>query len=84
MFSFSHGECVKPQKGSLQNKMYLNFIFKGCLFLLKDFNQSSELKTIATHRISVLRRLRIDSVIRKLVRKQGINIYTALRRFRKI
>ena len=84
MFSFSHRECVKLQKDSLQNRMYLNSIFKGFLFVLKYFNQSSELTTIATQRISVLLRLRKDFVIRKLVRKQGINIHTALRRFRKI
>ena len=54
--------------------------------MLKDFNQSKELKTIAkkslhftcsSHRISVLLRLRRDSVIRKLARVQGINIDAA-------
>ena len=35
-------------------------------------------------RISVLLRLRRDFVLRKLVRKQWINIHAALRRFRKM
>ena len=39
-FLFSHRECNSLQKGSLRNKMYLNYIFKGCFFLFKDFDQS--------------------------------------------
>ena len=29
MFSFLRRECINLPKGSLQNKMYLNFTFKG-------------------------------------------------------
>lgn len=33
----------KPRKGSLQNKMHLNSISKGCVFfLVKDFDQSEK------------------------------------------
>ena len=39
MFSFSRSEWINLQKGSLQNKMYVNFISKGCLFVLKDVDQ---------------------------------------------
>ena len=47
MFLFSHGECRKLQEGRLRNKMHLHSIFKGCFYVLKDFDQSQELKTIA-------------------------------------
>ena len=40
MFSFLHRECMNLQKSSSQKKMYLNFILKGCFFVLKDFDQS--------------------------------------------
>jgi len=40
MFSFYN-------EGRLRNKMYLHSPLKGCFFVLKDFDQSQELKTIA-------------------------------------
>ena len=40
MFSFSHGECIILQKGSLWNKMSLHSIFERCVSVLKDFDQS--------------------------------------------
>ena len=79
MFSFLHRECVNLQKGSLRN----NSIHKGrFLCVLRDFNQSYVLKTIAKKsRISVLLRLRRNFVMGTLVRKQGIQKHDALRRF---
>ena len=47
MFSFSRRECINLQKGSLRKKMYLNSTFKGCVFVLKHFDQSQELQTMA-------------------------------------
>ena len=47
MFSFLRRECIKLQKGSLRKKMYLNSTFKECIFVLKHFDQSQELQTIA-------------------------------------
>ena len=84
MFSFSHRECVKLQKDSLQNKMYLNSIFERGFVCVKRFQPIIRVENNSHTWISVLRRLRIDFVIRKLVRKQVINIHTALRTFRKI
>ena len=46
MFSFSHRECINLHEGRLHNKMHLHFTLKG-FFVLKDFDQSQELKTIA-------------------------------------
>ena len=43
MFSFLLRECINLHEGRLRNKMHL----KGCFFVLKDFDQSQELKTIA-------------------------------------
>ena len=40
MFSLSHIECLNLQKGRLGNNMFLNSIFKGCLFVFKDLDQS--------------------------------------------
>ena len=47
MFSFLRRECINLQKGSLRKKMYLNSTFKGCIFVLKHFDQSQELQTMA-------------------------------------
>ena len=47
MFSFLHRECINLHEGSLRNKMHLHSTLKGCLFVLKDFDQSQELKRIA-------------------------------------
>ena len=87
----------KPTKCSLRNKLYSNSILKGvCFFLCLKISTNDNLKlqtkaeksrynfTCSSHRISVLLRRRRDFVTRKLVRKQTINIHTALRRFRKI
>ena len=93
IFSLSHRECLTLQKGGVGNKMYLNSILKGFFLCLKIWtNHRSSKKsprkvynfTCSSHRISVLLRLRRDFVIRKLIRKQGINIHAALRKFRKI
>ena len=47
MFSFLHREYINLQDGRLRNKMHLHSTLKGCFFdLLKDFDQSQELKTI--------------------------------------
>ena len=37
----------KPIEGRLRDKMDLHSIFKGCFYVLKDLDQSQELKTIA-------------------------------------
>ena len=47
MFSFLHRECINLREGRLRNKMHLHSFLKGCFFVLKDFDQSQELKTIA-------------------------------------
>ena len=47
MFSFLHRESVNLHEGRLRNKMHLHSTFKGCFFVLKDFDQSQEWKTIA-------------------------------------
>ena len=47
MFSFLHRECINLHEGRLRNKMHLPSILKGCFFVLKDFDQSQESKTIA-------------------------------------
>ena len=47
MFSFLRSECINLQKGCLRKKMYLNSTFKGCIFVLKHFDQSQELQTMA-------------------------------------
>ena len=47
MFSFLRRECINLQKGSLRKKMYSNSIFKGCIFVLKHFDQSQEFQTMA-------------------------------------
>ena len=47
MFSFLHRECINLHEGRLPNKMHLHSTLKGCFFVLKDFDQSQELKTIA-------------------------------------
>ena len=69
MFSFLHRECINLHEGRLRNKMHLHSTLKGCFFLLKDFDQSQELKRIAKkvynftcspHRISLLFKLRPD------------------------
>ena len=86
----------KPIKCSLRNKMYSNSILKGVFFVCLKISTNHNLKlqkiakksrynfTCSSHSISVLLRRRRDFVTRKLVRKQTINIHTALRRFRKI
>ena len=47
MFSFLHRECINLHEGRLRNKMHLHSTLKGCFSVLKDFDQSKELKTIA-------------------------------------
>ena len=47
IFSFLRRECINLQKGCLRKKMYLNSTFKGCIFVLKHFDQSQELQTMA-------------------------------------
>ena len=47
MFSFLRRECINLQKGCLRKKIYLNSTFKGCIFVLKHFDQSQELQTMA-------------------------------------
>ena len=47
MFSFLRRECINLQKGCLRKKMYLNSTFRGCIFVLKHFDQSQELQTMA-------------------------------------
>ena len=47
MFSFLHRECINLHEGRLRKKMHLHSTLKGCFFVLKDFDQSQELKTIA-------------------------------------
>ena len=48
MFSFLHRECINIHEGRLRNKMHLHSTLKGCFFLLlKYFDQSQKLKTIA-------------------------------------
>ena len=47
MFSFLRRECINLQIGSLRKKMYLNSTVKGCIFVLKHFDQSPELQTMA-------------------------------------
>ena len=46
MFLFLHIECINLHEGRLRNKMYLHSTLFGCFFVLKDFDQSQELKTI--------------------------------------
>ena len=47
MFSFLHRECINLHEGRLRDKIHLHSTLKGCLSVLKDFDQSQELKTIA-------------------------------------
>ena len=47
MFSFLNRECINLHEGRLRNKMHLHSTLKGRFFVLKDFDQSQELKTIA-------------------------------------
>ena len=47
MFSFLHRECINLHEGRLPNKMHLHSNLKECFFVLKDSDQSQELKTIA-------------------------------------
>ena len=47
MFSFLRRECINLHKGRLRYKMHLHSTLKGCNFVLKDFDRSQELKTIA-------------------------------------
>ena len=77
-FSFLHRECINQLEGRLRNKMHLHSTLKGCFFVLKDFDQSQELKTIVKkslqfymfpHRISLLFIHRPDFVIWKMVGK---------------
>ena len=51
MFSFIHRECVNQQQGRLRNKIHLHSIFKGCFYVLKDFEQSRKFKAIAQKRL---------------------------------
>ena len=47
MFSFLYRECINLHEGRLRNKIHLHSTLKGRFFVLKDFDQSEELKTIA-------------------------------------
>ena len=47
MLLFLHRECINLHEGRLRNKIHLHSTLKGCFFVLKDFDQSQELKTIA-------------------------------------
>ena len=47
MFLFLLRECINLHEGRLRNKMLLHSTLKGCFFVLKDFDRSQELKTIA-------------------------------------
>ena len=47
MFSFLHRECINLHEGRLRNKLHLHSSLKGCFLVLKDFDQSQELKTTA-------------------------------------
>ena len=47
MLSFLHRKCINVREGRLRNKMHLQSTLKECFFVLKDFDQSQELKTIA-------------------------------------
>ena len=67
---FTHN-MHKPTLRPFTQKMHLHSTLKGCIFVLKDFDQSQELKTKAKKRISLLFKLRPDFVIWKMVGKQG-------------
>ena len=54
MFSFLHREGINLHEGRLRNKMHLHSTLKGCFFVLKDFDQSQELKTIAQEKFTIL------------------------------
>ena len=63
----------------------IGFTTKHCEFTIaKKLEFTANFTCYFSHRISVLFRLRRDFVIRKLVRKQEIDIHAALQRFRKI
>ena len=49
MFSFLLRECIKLHERRLRNKMRLHSTLKGCFYVLKDFDQSQELKTTANN-----------------------------------
>ena len=46
IFSFLHIECINLHEGRLRNKMHLHSTLKGYFFVLKDFDQSQELKCL--------------------------------------
>ena len=46
MFSFLHRECINLHEGRLRNHAF-TLHFERVFFVLKDFDQSQELKTIA-------------------------------------
>ena len=54
MFSFSHRECINLQKGSLQNKMYLNSISKGCFFSVKEFQPIRKVTNNSQEKFTIL------------------------------
>ena len=47
MSSFLRRECMNLHEGCLCNKMHLYSTLKGWFVVLKDFDKSQELKTIA-------------------------------------
>ena len=51
MFSFLHRECINLHESRLRNKMHLHSTLKERVVVLKDFDQSQELKTIAKKRL---------------------------------
>ena len=90
MFSFLHRESINLPEGRLRNKMRLHYTLKGFYFVLKDFDQSQESKTIAKkslqficspHRISLLFKVRLADFVIVLMEdgwKVRMNIRTAL------
>ena len=47
MFSFLHRECIYVHEGRLRKKNAFTLHFERVFFVLKDFDQSQDLKTIA-------------------------------------
>ena len=93
MFSFLRRECINLQKGCLRKKMYLNSTFKGCIFVLKHFDQSQELQTMAKKCSQFYMIRTYDFCVtqtqtrfcyKEVGQKKRNNIHAALRRFRKI
>ena len=80
MFSFLHRECINRREGRLRKKMHLHSTLKGCFFVLKDFDQSQELKTIAKKSLQFFM-FPTRFCYMEDVWKVRMNICTALRSF---